>query len=100
MHCMIYKACLEQFNSFLNGITKCISSGYDCNLERGRKKKLNICKGICDRYKTKKVSPYVNGVVWCSICQVFMKINEDRCPCCHCQARKKPLIMGGVMPRH
>lgn len=44
------------------------------------------CMNICQDYKVKKpelgVSRYEAGQKFCSHCEVFMKIDGNRCPCC------------------
>ena len=59
------------------------------------------CFGECLKYKTgkpfyykgkKKIylyARYANGQKRCVICDVFMIINSNRCPCCHTKLRTK-----------
>ena len=54
------------------------------------------CKGICEKYKvTKEVgggggSHYALGHKFCRLCNVYMKIEEKFCPCCHYMLRTHP----------
>jgi len=32
---------------------------------------------------------YANGIKFCKTCNIFMKINEFRCPCCKSNLRSK-----------
>jgi hypothetical protein len=48
-----------------------------------------ICKGICIRKKAFS-NNYNNGQKRCQICELFIKWNGLRCPCCHCRLRTKP----------
>lgn len=51
------------------------------------------CKDTCSRLKRvsfgfgKKI--YQNGIKYCSICSIFMKIEQYRCPCCKSNLRSK-----------
>jgi hypothetical protein len=43
------------------------------------------CKNICIEYKAKKsyhATYYENGVRRCTECEVFIRWNKIRCPCC------------------
>ncbi len=52
------------------------------------------CKEICSNYAV-KYSPreggrYESGQKWCSCCEIFIKFEGKRCPCCVCVLRGKP----------
>ena len=60
-----------------------------------RKKKNNnmVCKGICTRYKTPKpsrVGRFTDGQKKCRICDIFIKYDGYRCPCCNYILRTSP----------
>ncbi|MDH3203356.1 MAG: hypothetical protein OEL81_01600 [Nitrosopumilus sp.] len=44
------------------------------------------CTNICQTFKIKKPSlgstRYGSGQKYCSYCEIFMNINNNRCPCC------------------
>lgn len=51
------------------------------------------CKGICHRYKAKKLSNlswYGSGQGRCQTCGIFIKYDGVFCPCCGYRLRKKP----------
>ncbi len=53
----------------------------------------NACKGICIRYKINKngASPrYSQDQKRCQACDIFIKWDGIRCPCCKCLLRLKP----------
>jgi hypothetical protein len=52
-----------------------------------------LCKNICEKYRAKKEkrgSYYSAGNKRCQICDVFIKWNNKRCPCCGTVLRTKP----------
>jgi len=51
------------------------------------------CKGICVDYLCPKIpngQKYLFGCKRCTYCELFMSINEIRCPCCSTVLRTKP----------
>lgn len=53
------------------------------------------CKGLCNRIQSKpfgNVRKYDSGYKRCSYCNVFMKINGLRCPCCALILRTKSRV--------
>lgn len=51
------------------------------------------CKGICSRYKTKKIgtaSRYSAGQSRCQVCAIYIKFDGLYCPCCGYRLRKHP----------
>ena len=51
------------------------------------------CKGVCDRYKAKRVSGmgrYASGQKRCQICEIFIEWDGRWCPCCKYRLRAKP----------
>ena len=51
------------------------------------------CTEKCLQYKSKQkwgTSRYADGQKFCSTCHVFIKVNENICPCCKCELRTKP----------
>ena len=51
------------------------------------------CKGVCDRYKAKKISGigrYASGQKRCQICEIFIEWSGRWCPCCKYRLRSKP----------
>jgi hypothetical protein len=51
------------------------------------------CKGICIRHKVKKKFGggwYDLGAKRCSVCNIFIKWDEIRCPCCNNVLRTQP----------
>jgi len=53
------------------------------------------CKGLCTRYKSKKnhtnsEGRYAEGQKRCSNCEVFVKWDGVKCPCCNVTLRVKP----------
>ena len=54
------------------------------------------CKGICERYHTKRnrtLGYYAVGAKHCRICQIFLNWNGKFCPCCQRALRTKPIGM-------
>ncbi len=52
------------------------------------------CKGICIRHKVKKTFGggwYDSGAKRCNICEIFIKWDGIRCPCCNGILRIQPL---------
>ena len=52
-----------------------------------------VCKGICIRHKAIKPSGggrYATGQKRCQICEIFIKWNDNFCPCCGYRLRGKP----------
>ena len=52
------------------------------------------CKGVCHRFESKPFGNlrYDKGYKICSYCDVFMKINVLRCPCCTLILRTKSRV--------
>lgn len=54
---------------------------------------MSRCRGICDRYKAtrrmKVGSPYETGKR-CNTCEIFIKKEYLRCPCCKSLLQTKP----------
>lgn len=52
------------------------------------------CIGICKKFKAKKEAPlsgrYDAGHKRCSTCELFIKWNGAKCPCCGMLLRTKP----------
>lgn len=51
------------------------------------------CKGICKRYRAKKLSNlswYGLGQGRCQVCEIFIKYDGVFCPCCGYKLRTKP----------
>ena len=53
------------------------------------------CKKICSNYIVKKpsnknVGRYESGHKRCSVCEVFLKFDGKKCPCCGTNLRGKP----------
>ncbi len=51
------------------------------------------CRGVCIDYKSPKTpngQKYLLGHKRCSFCDLFMSVNEVRCPCCSTILRTKP----------
>ncbi len=52
-----------------------------------------VCKGICHRYKAiipQRVSRYTNGNKRCNECEIYLKWDGLRCPCCQHLLRNSP----------
>lgn len=52
-----------------------------------------VCKNICIEYKAKKPKNslrYLSGQKRCFVCDIFMKWEGIRCPCCGHRLRVKP----------
>ena len=53
------------------------------------------CRGLCDRIQSKSFGnnhKYENGYKRCSFCNIFMKFNGLRCPCCTLKLRTKSRV--------
>ncbi len=51
------------------------------------------CKGICVRYAAQNIvggARYASGQRRCQICEIFIKWEGFRCPCCGCKLRLMP----------
>lgn len=51
------------------------------------------CKGICIKHKVKKAFGggwYDSGAKRCNICELFIKWDGIRCPCCSCILKTQP----------
>lgn len=54
---------------------------------------VNICKGICIRFKAtghKGKHRYEDGQKLCPVCSEFLRYAGVRCPCCGVKLRKTP----------
>ena len=54
-----------------------------------------ICNGICIRHKAHKPccsGRYTIGQKRCQICEIFIKWDGLRCPCCSCRLRLRPRL--------
>ncbi len=55
-----------------------------------------VCKGICQQHKALRPADssggrrYSAGQKRCTICELFIKWDGLRCPCCGCRLRTKP----------
>jgi predicted amidophosphoribosyltransferase len=62
------------------------------------------CNGICERYKAKRnpiiPSRYKEGQKRCSVCKVFIKWNENYCPCCNYKLRTRSFRGFGMRKIH
>ena len=52
------------------------------------------CKGHCNRFESKKkkggkYSLYAQNFKRCSECDIYIKYDGNRCPCCKCPLRNK-----------
>ncbi len=50
------------------------------------------CKNICEKYKVSKDrrgSYYAEGSKRCQVCEIYIRWNEYRCPCCKSPLRTK-----------
>ena len=52
----------------------------------------NSCKGKCSIYRANKTynGHYFLGHKRCQICEIFIKWDGTRCPCCSSMLRTKP----------
>ena len=62
------------------------------------------CNGICERFKAKKnttiSSWYAQGQKRCSVCEIFIKWNENQyCPCCNYKLRTRSFRGLGMRKR-
>lgn len=51
------------------------------------------CKGICTKYQVTKQfgkSWYEGGNKMCTVCDIFIRYNDVRCPCCNFSLRTRP----------
>jgi hypothetical protein len=50
------------------------------------------CKGICiqHRAQVRLGGRYANGQKRCQVCQIYIKWDGLRCPCCGCKVRSRP----------
>ena len=51
------------------------------------------CKGICENYKSTlkyRTRRYSNGEKRCSYCDIFIKTESVKCPCCGYNLRYSP----------
>jgi len=53
-----------------------------------------ICKGKCEKFKSIHTHGfrYEDGEKRCSVCTIFIKIDDIRCPCCSAKLRTKSRI--------
>ena len=56
------------------------------------------CLGKCHLYRSKKsgskITKYGNGRKRCNTCNIFMKWEGSRCPCCNRLLRNRPKHIG------
>ena len=55
------------------------------------------CKGICIRHKVS--GRYIYGHKRCQKCEIFIKWNGPRCPCCGYKLRNRPRNFSNTMLR-
>jgi len=51
------------------------------------------CRGICDRFSCPKHNIgglYTTGHKRCNICEIYLKTEENKCPCCENFLRNRP----------
>ena len=58
------------------------------------------CNGICSKYKCTKPSVesngrYAEGQKRCSTCEIYIKWDGVKCPCCNITLRHKPRSTAG-----
>ena len=63
------------------------------------------CKGKCERFKAKKNSNnsswYAQGLRRCSVCEMFIKWNENQyCPCCNYKLRTRSFRGFGIRKKY
>lgn len=61
--------------------------------QRVRVRNKMACQGICIRHQAVKGfrgHHYLNGEKRCQVCCIFIKWNNDFCPCCGCRLRTRP----------
>ena len=62
------------------------------------KTNLMVCVGICQKYKSSKsnshITKYDNGRKRCNTCDIYMKWDGIRCPCCNRVLRIRPKHTG------
>jgi hypothetical protein len=62
------------------------------------------CNGICERYKAKRnagiPSRYREGQKRCSVCEIFIKWDENSCPCCNYKLRTRSFRGFGMRKKH
>lgn len=54
---------------------------------------MNVCKGICTKYRAEGYEGrhrYENGQKLCPVCEIFMTYAGIRCPCCGVKLRITP----------
>lgn len=52
-----------------------------------------VCKGVCSRYKAKRITQgfrYSNGQKRCNVCEIFLNWDGNWCPCCGMSLRTRP----------
>ncbi len=53
---------------------------------------MRVCNGICLQYEVTKTKNgwYVEGVKRCHTCEIFIKWNNIKCPCCKGRLSGRP----------
>jgi hypothetical protein len=61
------------------------------------------CNELCEKYRAKRnhniPSRYTEGQKRCSICEIFIKWNENNCPCCNYKLRTRSFRGFGMKKR-
>ena len=62
------------------------------------------CNGVCERHKAKRnhnfSSRYMEGQKRCSVCEIYIKWNENRCPCCNYKLRTRSFRGFGMRKKY
>ena len=63
------------------------------------------CNGVCERYRAKRnhslPSRYTDGQKRCSVCEVFIKWDENSyCPCCNYKLRTRSFRGFGMRKKY
>ena len=63
------------------------------------------CNGVCERYRARRnhsiPSRYGEGQKRCSVCEIFIKWDENSyCPCCNYKLRTRSFRGFGMRKKH
>lgn len=62
------------------------------------------CNGICERYRARRnhdiPSRYREGQKRYSVCEIFIKWDENNCPCCKYKLRTRSFRGFGMRKKH